>query len=213
MTQPVLADPEFSPVALFAPMPLPTQRFRTRHVQQTLADFLHQHLVEFGWGDSRLPANDPRNTGRNFAADPKSLPVTYEVIVPDDNSVTVAPNTVSVTLGDAAADDPFEMGASFGGLYHLALPFFVDVYGARQSLARSICDDVKVILGKVPTFPIFDYRTTPPTQTPEYVEVEDLEGPVRPPQQTSSALADFRRTWLVMQGVAHVYFTADRDGS
>lgn len=175
-------------MTLFAPAVRSDLRFRSRHVRRTLAAFVEETLAELGW------VNEPVNFG--------SLPVTFEEIQPDENGKAIAPNTVAVTIGDVAADELYELG---GGLYHLLVPAFFDVYGVNASIAQSIADDIKEQITRENIIPLYDWTiATAPVKTTSTIEFENALGPERP--VAAAVSQDFKRFWRVVKVECHVYY-------
>lgn len=186
----------------------PAFRFRSRHALESIARYLKQQLIAYKWGDAALPLTDAVNTNINF----HGTPVTYLSVTPDESGTDVAPNTVVVSLEGSSRDDEQELGANYGGLYAVTYSLYVDVYGESMSVARSIADDVKVLLAKGRYLTVFDFSASPPVATTEQIQFDDIVGPDRPPAALNAPTADFRRRWFVVSGLAVCYFTADRDG-
>lgn len=172
-------------------------RFRTRHVHQTVTDYVKTAMQALGWGDAALPANDPLNAAIPFG----TTPVTWMDIQPDEEGVPIVPNTVAITLGDAGVDDLQQLG---GGYYELELPVFFDVYGENQGIAQSIASDVKDVVNYQLSIPVKDYTSsTAGTDTTELILFDDISGPERPP--ASQIAADVRRHWRLVRGRVCVY--------
>lgn len=177
------------PTGLFPPAYRPDVRFRSRHVQKTLGEFIGEKLGELGWSGSNV----------NFGA----TPITLREVSPDENGQSVAPNTVSVTTGDIAAEQLQQLG---GGLWEVVIPIFVDVYGDSSAIAQSIAEDVKDQLSQGLTLPMYDWSDVQnPRSVPgSYIELDNVDGPSRP--QAAATSQDFRRFWRVVRGEAHVYY-------
>lgn len=175
-------------------------RFRRRHVQQTLAMFVRQNLVARGWGQ-RDPSSDPADDPTvNFG----TSPLAYVSVLSEN--LTINPpklNTVSITIGDEPDDKLEQMG---GGLYSVAYPLFVDVYGEAASTSIAVAGDVKAILSRQ-YIPVYDFTGSPPVQTDdEYIEFENVRGPIVPAREPGAS-AEFRRHWRQIQADAIGYFT------
>lgn len=162
-------------------------RFRSRHVQQTIADFVEAGLTARGW------VNPPVNFG--------ATPVTFQEVEPED-AARVAPNTVSTTIQDEDANRLEQLG---GGLYSVDFNVFLDIYGESSSLSLSIADDVKQLLFER-AIPVIDYSLTPPSPTDEWIEFEDMT--VERPLGTVSAV-EFKRAWRTVKTFAKVTFGED----
>lgn len=175
-------------MALFAPAVVAGTRFRSRHVQKTVASFLQEKLGELGW------LTPPINFG--------STPVTFKEIQPDENGLTVVANTVSVTGGDLGESLDQQLG---GGIWELVIPFFVDVYGETSSVSTSIAEDLREQLAYGRVLPLLDWSDVqaPVSVEGSYIEMENVVGPERP--QAGQLSADFRRNWRVVKAEAHVY--------
>jgi hypothetical protein len=163
-------------------------RFRYRHVRATIADYVEQGLVDLGW------VNEPRNFG--------ILPITFNEVDAETNTELIKPNLISITLGNEPEDDEVELG---GGLEAVEYPFFVDIYAENTPIALSIASDVKKLLKHRAT-PVLDYTTGTGVPHPtEYMEFEEIEGPLRP----DGAPVEIARNWRVVNGTAVVYFVPD----
>lgn len=186
-----------SPAGLFTNVPvLPDMpRFLYRHVHRTISAYIEEKLTTLGWGKA-VPSGPQPSV--NFGA----TPLTYQEIQPDENGQTVKSNTVAITPGDEQQDELGELG---GGLWHVAIPFFFDVYGEDQSISKSIASDIKSLLTRGTVIPLYDWTTGTPVQANgAYIEFEFVLGPERPPvAQTAS---DFRRYWQIVKCEAHTYY-------
>lgn len=166
-------------------------RFRSRHVRQTIADYIEAGLTDLGW------VNAPTNFG--------AIPLTFQEVDPEEpqQGIQVLPNTVSTSLGDEPDDEEYELG---GGLESVEFPVFVDVYAENNSMAVSIASDIKQLL-KHTVIPVTDYTGTPTPHPTEYMEFESVIGPERPP--ASIGATEFKRHWRVVKAIAVVYFVPD----
>lgn len=172
-------------------------RFRTRHVHQTVCDYVKAQMVALGWGDTGLPLADPINSAVPFGAKPLS----YMEVQPDEEGVPITPNLLAITLGDAGEDDLQQLG---GGYYELPMPVFFDVYGESQGIAQSIASDVKDVVNYQLSIPVVDYTSSQlGAPTSELILFEDVTGPERPP--ASQVAADVRRHWRLVRGTVRVY--------
>ena len=163
-----------------------------RHAHETVVQFVVQQLTVNGWVEV------PTNFG--------VTPVHFEEIQPEEAGKDLTPNTVSITLGDVPEQRLEQLG---GGLYSLAIPIFVDIYGEKANVAVSIADDVRRLLTDR-AIPIFDF-THPDNPVPKvgaYIEFEQVVGP-RKPAAAAEASAELRRNWRVVKATAVSYFTAD----
>lgn len=178
-------------MTLFAPVDLAGSRFWVRHVHQTVATFIEEQLDHLGW------VNSPVNFGTQGFV--------FEEIEPEAaGEGDLAYNTVSITLGDTPAEEPEEIGASF---YSVSIPVFVDVYAVEQSIAVSVCDDVRRVLTDM-AIPLFDFTAAPPTPFDgSYIEFEQVIGPRRP-QTSIEAVAPMVRNWRIVKALAVTYFSA-----
>lgn len=171
-------------------------RFRYRHVHATLFADIRSRMIELGWGDSSLPANAPANATVNFGTGP----ATY-VDYPPEEIGPVNPNTIVVTLGDEPAAEDLEMGSTFR---EVAIPLFVDVYGANQSIAVSIASDIKDICEDA-YLVVRDHTQVPPAPTNEVIELDkDDVGVSRP--SASIGAQDFKRYWRTVNTLARVSY-------
>lgn len=173
----------------FPPVRIPQTRFRSRHVHKTVAEFLEEKLGQLGWITAPVNFN--------------TTPVTFKEIQPDENGITVETNTVSVTAGDLGADEEIQLG---GGLYEVAIPIFVDVYGEKASVSQSIAEDLKEQMAYGRVLPLLDWSDVqnPVAVAGAYIEMENVIGPERP--QASQVSQDFRRNWRVVKAEAHVIY-------
>lgn len=152
-------------------------------------------MTALGWG-KRL------RTGVQPAVNFGASPVTYQEIQPDENNVAITANTIAVTPGDEGIDELAELG---GRYWHVAIPFFFDVYGDDQSIAKSIASDIKGLLTRGTVLPLLDWTSGIPVAVPQaYIEFELVIGPERPPAAQSAT--DFRRFWSVVKAEAHTYY-------
>jgi hypothetical protein len=174
-------------------------RFRNRHVHATLYSYVRSRLVELGWGDSSLPANNPANATVNFGTNA----ATYHDIQPDEAGLQIAGNTIAITLGDEPGNTDWEMGTD---LRLVEYPVYVDIYGTNQSIAQSIAADVRDVLDDHYMW-VKDFTQRPPVDTAEQIELlhEDIE--IRRPQ-ASLGSTDFKRYWRVVRAIARVYYQA-----
>lgn len=175
---------------LFVPAHRPALRFRSRHVHMTVARFISEKLDELGWVTPPV----------NFNA----TAVTFREVAPDENGVSLAENTVSVTAGDVGEDAEQQLG---GGLYEVVVPIFIDVYGQSSSIAQSIAEDVKEQVSRGRVLPLYNWSDVqaPAAVSGTYIELEAAVGPHRP--QASSVSADFRKFWRVVKVEAHVHYS------
>jgi hypothetical protein len=158
-------------------------RFRYRHVQQTVADYVTTRLAELGWSGATV------NFGTN--------PVTVIDVQPDEAGRQIVPNTIAVTLGNEPEDALEELG---GGLYSTAFPIFVDIYGTSSAISVSIASDVKAVLQEK-VLHVKDYSRTPPVESGEFMVIENVSF-ARP---DAAGGADFRRFWRVVRATGTVY--------
>lgn len=172
-------------------------RFRYRHVHATLFDYVRSSLIDLGWGNAALPADDPANLAVNFG----TPAATYIDNQPDEAGVAVAPNTIAVTLGDEPAAEDLELG---GGLLEVAFPVYVDIYGQNQSIAVSIASDVKAML-EDHFLTVCDYTARPPAPTDEVIEIDKEDVDVSRPQAAIGS-QDFKRYWRVVRARARVHY-------
>lgn len=182
-------------------------RFRYRHVHATLYHYVRDGLVTLGWGDAALDESDPDNDPINF----DGTPITYIDFQPEEMGETIVVNTVAVTLGDEPASDDQELG---GGLQQLAIPVFVDVYGANQSIAQSIASDVKDLFEDV-YMQVKDFSATSldednnpvsdPQDTNDQLELDKDDLMVEKPQIALAAV-DVRRHWRVVKTFARINY-------
>lgn len=163
-------------------------RFRIRHVHKTIADYLEAGLTQLGW------VNQPVN----FA----TTPMTFLEFQPDEAGVSIAANTVAITLGDEPAALDLEMG---DGLREIAFPVFVDVYGANQSVAASIASDIKALL-EDRYMAVLDFTTSATgVPTAERIELDKDDVSIEKPD-AANGVQDFRRFWRVVKTTARVQY-------
>jgi hypothetical protein len=160
-------------------------RFRSRHVHETLKQYVTDTLTSQGW------VSAPVNFG--------TTPVTVLGHMPLEAGETPAPNTVAVSLGDESKQEDEELGA---GLQSVRYVFFVDVWGATEGVGESIAQDVKdAFVNKVLTLRDFtsDADGTATTDQLEFemVVVEKI---------ASATTTVDKRTWRSVKGTAVCYF-------
>lgn len=161
-----------------------TLRFRQRHVHRTIRDYVQSGLTNLGWVD------EPVNFG--------TTPVTFIDVQPEEAGISIAPNTVALTLGDEPADRDEELGA---GLRSCAYTVFVDVYGADAPTAISIASDVRDLL-RDQIIALADYTTdVNGATTASTIEFETviIEKP-------ATVVLD-NRHWRVVKATATLYYT------
>jgi hypothetical protein len=163
-----------------------------RHAHETVVRFLKQQLAVNGW------VNPPTNFG--------ATPLTFEEVQPEEAGVDLVANTVAITLGDVPEQRLEQLG---GGLYSLAIPVFIDVYGEKSSISVSVADDVRRLLTDR-SIPMFDFSdpANPVPKAGAYIDFEQVVGPRRP-AAAAEASAELRRNWRVVKATAISYFTAD----
>lgn len=169
-------------------------RWRTRHVQVNVSEHLRAGMNSLGW----------------FAVPPTfaEFPIDW---APDHDPETVVanggpakPNTVGVSVGDVPDNRTEELG---GGLYSIAYPVFIDIYGENRSMAVNIGDDITGILqGELwaPSryIPLYDRSLNPlgpvlVDQTCEAVQVE---------ARWAGGTEEWRRKWRTVSFTATLYF-------
>lgn len=160
-------------------------RFRSRHLLQTCLDHIETGLRTAGWIDA------PVNFG--------TTPVTFLEVQPSEGGITVAPNTVAVTLGDEPEDRDEELGA---GLQSCDYTLFVDIYGASNSVSMSLADDIKTLL-KHTALPLVDYGASA-TGVPTDHRIEFHTVVVDRPNLVTGL---DKRYWRTVKATAALYFT------
>lgn len=186
-----------SPTGLFSSsVALPdAPRFLYRHTHRTISAYVEEKLTAFGWGKRVDSGSQP---SVNFGASP----LTYQEIQPDENGVPIDANTIAITPGDEGQDELVELGGRF---WHVSCPYFFDVYGDDQSIAKSIASDVKSLVTRGAVIPLYDWTTgTPVVVSESYIEFDLVTGPERPP--AAQAATDFRRYWQIVKAEAHTYY-------
>lgn len=175
-------------MTLFPAPALTGSRFWVRHIHQTCATFVEEQLTALGWVD------DPVNFG--------TLPVVFQEIDPEvigENDL--APNTVSITLGEIPEEREEELGA---GWVSLSVPIFVDIYGAKHDISVSIADDVRRAFSHN-AITLYDFTNDPPVPFGEsYIDFENVIGPRRPPV-AADASDLLKRNWRVVKALAITY--------
>lgn len=162
-------------------------RFRQRHVHQTLVDHIKATLIATGWVSAPV----------NFA----TTPVTVIDFQPQVGGVTVAPNTVAVTLGSEDEDLDEELGAGLISCEHM---LFVDIYGADGATATSIAADLKDGL-KHRIVPLRDYTTNPAGVLVPGAQLE-MDGVLIETPAVATTNVD-KRFWRVVKATATLYTT------
>lgn len=176
-------------------------RGASRHVTQTISDYLSAQMGALGWMD---PANLP------WAA---TQVVTLLDYVPKPSGLPTDVNTVAFTAGTENDDKPGETGAASGGLFWTEYVFFLDIFGENQSIASAIADDLKAILtGKLANTnrwqAVTDYSQVPPAPAAGYDKVEFTDI-----VRTRPLHSDYQRDWQIVKFTAcHWYDASERGG-
>lgn len=157
-------------------------RFRARHAQQTIADYIETTLNGLGWS---APAwGTPA--------------ITYKEVTPDDVEAIV-PNTVATLIEEIGPDLEEELGA---GLQSVDYELVVDVYGEKLSVALSIAEDIKdALTHKI--IALKDYSTNPAVETTAQIEFDRVE--IARPSGIASGI-DLRKNWRSVLATARCYF-------
>lgn len=163
-------------------------RHKQRLVHRQIVNLLRLGLLEFGWVDEPVI----------FAA----TPVTLLDSQPDERGEPIAPNTVTVTMGDEQEDLGEELGYAYGGLESTEIPLFVDIYGERQGISIALGADIKLIL-KNRMLPLLDWDDTP---TGAMFEVDEVFGPEAPDASVNVGAENFKRHWRVVKARIIIYF-------
>lgn len=162
-------------------------RFRVRHLQQTLADYVEAELARLGW------VNDPVN----YATDPFTVLDT----VPGEPAEPDEPNTVVVALGSEGANEAAELG----GLREATWALIVEIYGAQAGIAVAVASDLKDVLAEL-EMPVTDFTPVTPVATDEWLAVEDLI--VERPARANNA-TEWKRNVRSLSGTVTVYFAQE----
>lgn len=169
-------------------------RWRTGHVQRSVARHLYSGLTSLGWFDD--PA---RYTETPFVWEPDHDPDAVAA-----GNGPAKPNTIGLSIGDVPDILPQELG---GGLQSQNIPVFVDIYAEKRGIARNLGDDVQGILqGEVwaPSryVPFYDFSASTPTLvTDQAIEARGVEA------RWPVGAGDWRRRWRVVSFTAVVYWT------
>lgn len=129
-------------------------RHFSRHLEATIQNLVHDHLVTTGW----LPAPNQVGFETLFGA----KPVVFQRDRLDESTLTaVEPNLVAVSFGNQSDDVPQEVG---GGLITQEHVVFVDVIAENLGIALALAEDVRdLMVGKTVAgryFRIVDQVTT-----------------------------------------------------
>lgn len=164
-------------------------RHSSRHVHQTVATYLREHLTALGW------IGPPESTP--FGATPVQLRTSHPPEWNEDSRLEAG--TVAVTLGDEASAMLEEMGGRLSSVEH---PIFVDIFMDNEAIALALALDVRdLFYGRLPgaacALPVRDFTYDPPTPVENWMlEFEDITR-VRP---------DTFPNWQVVKVTAVTYF-------
>ncbi len=167
-------------------------RHLPRHVQQSVIDRIHDGLDEDGWLDD--PAIFGTSTVRWFPARVDESTLT------NDN----AGNVVAVSFGTEPTTQEQELG---GGLMLYQYTLYVDVVGVDDSISLAIAADIiDRLRGQKPDTspfePLYDYTTSPRTETDGYLEFVNV-------QRTRPEGDDYRRLWNMVVASVDTYVTGN----
>jgi hypothetical protein len=147
-------------------------------------------LTAAGWTGSTI----------NFGT-PACIVVDYQ---PDERKADIAVNTVAVSLGDIDIDVDEELGATYGGLWSIRIPVFIDVYGEKQAISVAICDDLRdMFFGQI--IPMVD-QVTNLSISGANIEIDKVLGPHQP--TGSAAMDGFKKFWRIIRVDAILYYAA-----
>ena len=179
-------------------------RFRSRHVQQTLSDFIREGITGLGWIQQ---ASEDRVFG--LEEDVRVIDVDPDEVATDDPEETkalrkrLAGTVLAVSIETEDEDLVAELG---GGLYRVGMPTVVDIWSDRTSVAMSLASDVKGLL-RDQHIPVRDYANEGVEVEgsyiePVYVSIERPSGNV--------IGIDFKKRWRIVAFDSLVWF---QDGS
>lgn len=166
-------------------------RFRQRHVQQTIVDFYVTQMTNLGWVGASVPFGSPPL--RFVEADPEEMPA------------VLTGTTLAISMGDEDSDDIEEMG---GGFYSVTTPVFLDVYAEKHAIAVAIASDVKELITRGKQLKVMDWSSGVGVETTDYIEFENVVGPIKP-ESAAMSTGNVRRHWRVVKAMAVVYYTPD----
>lgn len=166
---------------------MPTPRFLTRHVQQTIVEHVRTELTALSWFEAAA-------ADRPFGTDA----VTLDEVDPEA-ATDVPPNTVAITVPEQGPDGENEMG---GGTYRRELTVFIDVLGEKPSISLSIAEDIIDSL-RDRVIPVKDFAQSPAVDSSAYIEMGEITME-RPP--SSYGATDFKRNWRALVADLVVYF-------
>lgn len=164
-------------------------RYSSRAVHKTVADYLRDQLSGLGWlTDGLTPFGAP--TVKISTSTPRPH---------QQDSASVYPGAVAITLGDNVDAEPQEIG---GPLYMIEYPIFVDIYMDKDAHALAFAQDVTDICsarlpGTSRYLPVFDLITNQPADG-WLIELEDIER-TRP-------VHELKLHWQVVKVTATTYF-------
>lgn len=172
-------------------------RFRSRHVQQTLSDFILEGLTDLGW------INEPRVF--DLPEPVRIIDVDPDQITTDDPEETkelrgrLKGTTIAVTIEEEDEDILSELG---GPLHRVAMLTSVDVWSDKASIATSLASDIKGLLRDA-HIPLRDYANGGDPLPGSYIEPDAVTWS-RP---TGNVIGiDFKKRWRVVSFDAHIWF-------
>lgn len=179
-------------------------RFRSRHVQQTLADHLQDGLDQLGWV----------STPRNFDL---ASPVRFIDVDVDELIGATAEETAElrsrmegyvVAVGVQEQDPQLEeeMG---GPLRSVVMEVTVDVWGELTSVTMSLTDDIRDLLSEA-FINLKDYGQDPVVTLDDYIEPMGVRV-LKPPGNVVGI--DFKKKWRIVGLDARVYFGVSAVGA
>lgn len=178
-------------------------RFRSRHVQQTISDYLVAGITELGW------INEPRIFGLD--APVRVIDVDPDQITSDDPEEIreLRSRLDGVTMAINVEEEDEDLIAELGGpLYRVAMPMSVDVWADLASIATSLASDVKSLLRDA-HIPVRDYANGGTPVEGSYIEPEMVRIS-RPPGNVIGI--DFKKRWRIVGFDARVWFVTGATG-
>lgn len=164
-------------------------RHSARHVHQTVASYLREHLTSLGW------IGPPESTP--FGATPVRLRTSHPPEWKEESRLEAG--TIAVTLGDENAALLEELGGPLSSVEH---PIFVDIFMDNEAITLALALDVRDLFhGRLPGsarwLSVLDFTYDPPTPVAGWaLEFDDITR-VRP--ETAS-------NWQIVKTTAVTYF-------
>ncbi len=163
-------------------------RFRQRHVQQTVVDYVIFEMTALGWVGPSVPFG--------------GTPLSFIEADPEDALAGLVGNTLAISMGDEDEDVIEEMG---GGFYSVQTPLFLDVFAEKHAIAVSIASDVKDLFNRGKQLKVYNYSTGVPVESTEHIEFDQVVGPLKP-QAAAMSTDNVRRHWRVVKAMCTVFY-------